>query len=143
MMEIREITQCDERIVEAVGRLMPQLSRTARVVRERLERVAADGRSRLLAAFCDGRAVGMLTVVWYDAPAGTRGWIEDVVVDEAYRRKGIGRALVRRAVEVARDAGIDTLTLTSRPSRTAARALYGSEGFEPCETGVYRLTMNK
>lgn len=143
MMEIREVTQCDEGLVEAVGRLMPQLSRTARVARERLERVVADGRSRLLAACHDGRVVGMLTVVWYAAPAGTRGWIEDVVVDQACRRMGIGRALVRRAVEVAREAGVDTLTLTSRPARAAARALYVSEGFEPCETGVYRWTMNK
>ncbi len=143
MMEIREITQCDEALVQTLGRLLPQLSTAARVVRERLERVAADERSRLLMAYSDGRAVGMLTVVWYAAPAGTRGWIEDVVVDAAYRNRGIGRALVRRAVDEARRAGVDTLTLTSRPSRTAARALYLSEGFEPCETGVFRLTMNK
>lgn len=143
MMDIREITQCDEVLFEALGRLMPQLSPTARAVRERLERVVADERSRLLVVYRDGLAVGMLTVVWYAAPAGTRGWIEDVVVDAAYRRMGIGRALVRQAVEVARRAGVDTLTLTSRPSRTAARALYASEGFEPCETGVFRLTMNK
>lgn len=143
MMDIREVTQCDEALFEALGRLLPQLSPTARVVRERLERVVADGRSQLLMAYSEGRAIGMLTVVWYAAPAGTRGWIEDVVVDAAYRRMGVGRALVRRAVEVARRAGVDTLTLTSRPSRTAARALYASEGFEPCETGVFRLTMNK
>ncbi len=143
MMEIREITQCDEALVEALGRLMPQLSAAARLVRERIERVAADERSRLLVAYGEGRAVGMLTVVWYAAPAGTRGWIEDVVVDAAYRQRGVGRALVRRAVEEARRAGVDTLTLTSRPSRTAARALYLSEGFEPCETGVFRMTMNK
>ncbi len=143
MMEIREITQCDEALVEELGLLLPQLSSAARVVRERLERVAADERSRLLVAYHEGRAVGMLTVVWYAAPAGTRGWIEDVVVDAAYRNMGIGRALVRRAVDEARRAGVDTLTLTSRPSRTAARALYLSEGFEPCETGVFRLTMNK
>ncbi len=143
MMEIQEITQCDEALVEALGRLLPQLSATAQLVRERMERVVADERSRLLVACCEGRMVGMLTVVWYAAPAGTRGWIEDVVVDAAYRNRGVGRALVRRAVEEARRAGVDTLTLTSRPSRTAARALYMSEGFEPRETGVFQLTMNK
>lgn len=143
MMEIQEITQCDEALIEALGRLLPQLSATAQLVRERMERVVADERSRLLVACCEGRMAGMLTVVWYAAPTGTRGWIEDVVVDAAYRNRGVGRALVRRAVEEARRAGVDTLTLTSRPSRTAARALYMSEGFEPCETGVFRLTMNK
>lgn len=143
MIEIREIKRCDEALIGVLERLLPQLSPTARVVRERIERVVADGRSRLLLACCEGRAVGMLTVVWYAAPAGTRGWIEDVAVDAAYRRMGVGRALVRRAVELAREAGVDTLTLTSRPSRTAARALYASEGFRPCETGVFRLTMNE
>ena len=44
-------------------------------------------------------------------------------------------AAVRRSAEL----GIDTLSLTSAPRRTAARTLYRSEGFREAETTLFRL----
>jgi ribosomal protein S18 acetylase RimI-like enzyme len=69
-----------------------------------------------------------------------RAWIEDVVVDDAARGKGVGAALNERAIEVARGLGARTVDLTSRPSREAANRLYQRLGFEPRETNVYRFT---
>ena len=79
----------------------------------------------------------MLSLVWYDVPSGRKGWIEDVVVDAAVRRRGVGEALLEEALRIARCEGVERLQLTSSPSREAARALYRKLGFEEMETGVF------
>lgn len=85
------------------------------------------------------QVVGMLTLNTCMSPTGKRGWIEDVVVDEAYRGKALGRKLVDHAIGLARERGLQTLMLTSKPKRIAANALYRSVGFEPKDTNVYKM----
>ena len=63
---------------------------------------------------------------------------EDVVVDERLRRKGIGEALTRLALERARLAGAPWVDLTSNPARLDANRLYQRMGFEPRNTNLYR-----
>src|SRR5262245_39111901 len=87
------------------------------------------------------RIVGMLTLVVFRIPTGVRAWIEDVVVDEAARGRGVGEALTLAAVELARSAGARSVELTSRPTREAANRLYRRLGFEERETNVLRLTL--
>lgn len=102
----------------------------------------------------DGQLAGMLTLTRCHTLSRSKFWIEDVIVDPTYRGQGVGRALVHAAVEYVRTSvehehatGESTtgcerkpsLYLTSNPSRTAARALYRSEGFEEYETGVFRI----
>lgn len=83
---------------------------------------------------------GMLTLTICHTLAGSKYWIEDVVVDPAHRGKGIGRALVRAAVNyVKENEPFPTIYLTSNPSRVTARSLYMSEGFEEYDTGVFRI----
>ena len=66
-------------------------------------------------------------------------WIEDVVIDEAYRGKGLSKMLVRHAIDFVKSQGIPALMLTSNPKRTAANKLYQTMGFEQKETNVYRM----
>jgi ribosomal protein S18 acetylase RimI-like enzyme len=63
--------------------------------------------------------------------------IEDVVVDGNARRRGIAEALVRRALDLARDAGADGVSLTSNPQRIAANHLYQALGFQLRQTNPY------
>jgi ribosomal protein S18 acetylase RimI-like enzyme len=70
-----------------------------------------------------------------------RAWIEDVVVDESARGRGVGEALNREALDRARGLGAKTVDLTSRPSREAANRLYQRLGFEPRETNIYRYSL--
>jgi ribosomal protein S18 acetylase RimI-like enzyme len=93
----------------------------------------------VLVARVDGEIVGASTVVVFPIPTGTRAWIEDVVVDEAARGRGVGAALIREAVRLARASGARTVDLTSRPSRRAANRLYERLGFELRDSNVYRL----
>ena len=57
--------------------------------------------------------------------------ITNVQVDTAFRRQGIARALMIKAMEYARAAGGERFTLEVRASNTPAIALYESLGFMP------------
>ena len=87
-----------------------------------------------------GEITGMLTLTRCHTLTRCKYWIEDVIVDDRFRRKGIGRALVKAAVDHVRNIEEHPrIYLTSNPSRSSARALYRSEGFEEYETGVFRI----
>jgi len=85
-----------------------------------------------------GRIIGALTLAVYRVPTGIRSIIEDVIVDEAARGQGIGEALTRRALEIAKEAGAAHVTLTSNPIREAANRLYLRVGFKKRETNAYQ-----
>jgi len=69
------------------------------------------------------------------------GRIRAVAVHPDQRRRGVGRALVRRGVEEAAGRGFGKLMLTVLGSNTRAIALYHSEGFhiEGRLRGEFRL----
>jgi len=60
----------------------------------------------------------------------------DLAVDEASRRRGVGRELVARVLGEARESGARLVLLEVRRSNAAAIALYRSAGFT--ENGVRR-----
>ena len=90
-LEVRQVTEVTDSLLEAFGRLMPQLSpRLEAPSGERLRAVAANPSAALFTAESGGAVVGALTLVWYDVPSGRKAWIEDVVVDAAARGFGAG-----------------------------------------------------
>ena len=104
------------------------------------ELLAGDSFWLFVAEDADGELAGMLTLTRCHTLSRSKFWIEDVIVDPTYRGQGVGRDLVHAAVEYVKDYRQgSSLYLTSNPSRTAARALYRSEGFEEYNTGVFRI----
>jgi ribosomal protein S18 acetylase RimI-like enzyme len=139
-VEVEVVRSVGDELVEAFGRLLPQLSRSAEPLgAEALHALATWPGNHLLVARVDGLILGTLTLVTFPIPTGLRAWIEDVVVDEAARGHGVGAALTREAVRIAHAAGARTVDLTSRPSRAAANRLYERLGFEVRDSKVYRL----
>ena len=142
MIEIREATEVDDVLLEALGRLIPQLSNSSPAPSSvELSEIVKSDASILLVAEEHGVVLGMMTLVVFRIPTGVRAWIEDVVVDEAARGRGVGEALNRVAIERACEAGARTIDLTSRPSREAANRLYDRLNFEQHDTNVYRLDL--
>ena len=138
-MNIIEISEYSEEILSALNELLPQLSSSASPLSDAfLLRVIQSESSHLLMAEEDGQFYGSLTLAVFVIPTGTRAWIEDVVVSEDSRGKGVGRLLSERAVNLANELGAKTIDLTSRPSREAANSLYKKIGFVQRETNVYR-----
>ena len=131
-----------DELVAAFARLVPQLSATTGPPgRTALEQIVGSPAVTLLVARAGGTIVGTLTLAMFPIPTGFRAWIEDVVVDEAARGKGVGGALTSEAIVLARAAGARTVDLTSRPARKAAGRLYERAGFEERDTRVYRYRM--
>ncbi len=80
------------------------------------------------------------------------GVIHDVVVDEEYRKQGIGTFLMNRAIALARTSKFTHVELRSKRARTAIGHLCQSLGFtlleaadpgDPDSTNLYRLTLSK
>jgi len=140
LVQILEVTEVTSELVTAFERLMPQLSSSnPPPTPADLEDLVQSQASVLLVAIEEGFVYGSLTLVLFRIPTGLRAWIEDVVVDESARGKGVGRLLNEEAIERARQAGATTVDLTSRPSREAANRLYQRLGFEQRSTNVYRI----
>jgi ribosomal protein S18 acetylase RimI-like enzyme len=142
-VRVEEARAVDDELVDAFARLIPQLSRSnPPPTKAELDEIARSQASRLLVALDDtGAIVGSLTLVLFRIPTAIRAWIEDVVVDESARGRGVGEALNREALRVAADAGARTVDLTSRPSREAANRLYQRLGFKERDTNVYRIEL--
>lgn len=140
---VRELSSASDitpDVVDAFARLIPQLSSSSPApTTEQLVEMAEAGADHLLVALdADGTILGSMTLVVFRIPTGVRAWIEDVVVDEAARGRGVGEALNRTALDLAYSLGSKTVDLTSRPSREAANRLYQKLGFELRSTNVYR-----
>ena len=89
------------------------------------ERVLEAG-GRIFMAEADGRPVGMMML----EPFGN-GVAEPFKfgVLEAYRNRGMGKALMEATIDAARAMGVHTLVLTSHHSLKAALHIYESYGF--------------
>src|ERR1700744_1573036 len=106
-LRIVEVRDSFEGLLAAVRALTGQLSTSAQPPTDaQLEEIIASPACRLLVARGGGDEIlGMLTLVLFRTPTGLRTWIEDVVVDEAARGRGVARLLLAEAVTRARHAG--------------------------------------
>lgn len=142
-MQIEIATRADEELYEAFQRLVPQMTQNnPPPTREFLETLINEPSSTLLLARAgNGVVVGALTLAVYRVPTGVRSIIEDVIVDISARGQGIGQALVKKAIEVAKEKGAKNLVLTANPTRVAANQLYLKMGFHKRETNAYLMKL--
>ena len=140
MFIVRATTVTDE-LVDAITRLMPQLKlKYSLPTRSEIEALVGSKTSVLLVVRSPDQhspIVGMLTLLVNRVPSGIRAHVEDIVVDEAMRGQGIGEALIRHALNVAREAGANGVGLTTNPRREAANRLYQRMGFNRWKTNIY------
>lgn len=126
----------------ALATLMPQLNPALAIpTREHLAALLADPAITLLVVRDGATIVAIATVIVYTSPAWVKARIEDVVVDQAVRGRGVGEALVRECLSVARKRGASVVELQSARRREAANRLYPRLGFELRDSNVYRITL--
>lgn len=141
MVEVTVASEATDELHAAMERLVPQLSSSnPPPTFDELDRVCRHEANAFFVATDETGILGVLTLVVFPIPTGIRAWIEDVIVDDAARGKGVGRLLNERAIEHAFAQGAITVDLTSRPSREAANRLYQRIGFVARETNVYRYS---
>jgi GNAT superfamily N-acetyltransferase len=117
----------------AIALLLTQLGypSDADAVEERLDRLRVVG-DRVVVAQVDSEVVGLAHLqvtpaLERERPAGKVGAL---VVDEAHRGRGVGRALVAAVEHEARLRGCELLFLTTSEGRDDAHAFYEQVGFE-------------
>ena len=132
-LTIRDAVPAD---ADAIATLLDQLGypADAEAVDARLERLRVVG-DRVVVAEVDGRPVGLAHLqvapaIERDRPAAKIGAL---VVDQAHRGSGIGRALVEAMETEARTRGCELLFLTTAARRKDAHVFYERVGLE--ETG--------
>jgi ribosomal protein S18 acetylase RimI-like enzyme len=143
---IERVQRATQELVDAFRALLPELSeRRTSLSEAELDEIAAAPSNRLLVArHAESRTiVGSATVVLIRIPSGWRARLESVIVHPTARGKGIGEALCRRALQIAREEGVAAVDLTSMPSRAAANRLYGRLGFVRRDTNVYRVELSE
>ena len=141
-IRVEVLSEVTDEVVEAFGRLLPQLSRSAKPLdAAAIKALVASPEVMVLLARSDGRIAGSLSLVLFQIPTGRRAWIEDVVTDEAARGQGIGSLLTREAIRLAKEYGARTVDLSTRPAREAAGRLYEREGFRQRDTRMYRYSL--
>jgi ribosomal protein S18 acetylase RimI-like enzyme len=142
-MQIEIVNEATIELYDAFQRLVPQLTNNNPPPSlNDLTALVRDPASTLMVARGDaGKIIGALTLTVYRVPTGVRSIIEDVIVDNSARGGGVGEALMKRAVEIARERGASNISLTCNPMREAANKLYQRMGFKKRETNAYQIKL--
>jgi len=105
-------------------------------------RILAQPDRQLLVAEVGGHVVGTTDLlIVQNLTHGGAPWaiVENVVVDEAVRRCGVGSALITEMARLCEEAGCYKMQLLSNKHRTQAHRFYQSVGFEAVAEGFRRF----
>ena len=140
-MILGRVSEVTEELYHALQRLIPQLGvhKIPPTLAELIALIKSESSILLIARYPDeeGEVSGILTLTIYRVPTGLRSVVEDLVVDDKMRGHGIAEALLRYAIDLAREAGAKGMSLTSNPQRVSANRLYQRLGFKKRETNAY------
>ncbi|MBX3081340.1 MAG: GNAT family N-acetyltransferase [Anaerolineae bacterium] len=127
MIEVRTLTLDDYDAMMTVWKASGlKIRPTGRESREQMERQMSVGVQTILGAFVDGQLAGVVLAT-HDS---RKGWINRLGVADAYKRHGVGRALVQAAEDCLHQQGITVIGALVEHQNEASRSLFESEGFE-------------
>ena len=69
--------------------------------------------------------------------------IDNVSVKEGFRKRGYGKQLLNKAVNLARELKVDSVELVVNKDNKVAKRLYGKVGFKKANKDYYRLILRK
>ncbi|QCX00004.1 GNAT family N-acetyltransferase [Aggregatimonas sangjinii] len=139
-IELLQSTKLTLSIQDQVSKIYEQLN--PNIVQRPLVQILQNENKVIVAVCREQEAViGIALLATYTVISGHRGMVEDVVVDEAHRGKGIGRKLMQKLLEEAKYRNLDEVLLFTGHHRSAAINLYKSLGFTLRESGLYNLKL--
>jgi GNAT superfamily N-acetyltransferase len=142
MVSVEAATAATRELEEVLARLLPQLNADLVVPDAKRVRVLIEDPAVTVLLARDGDdVVGTATVIVYTTPFWIKARIDEVVVDQAARGKGVGEALVKACLDVARKRGAQVAELQSGRQRDVANRLYRRMGFRLRDSNLYRMTL--
>ena len=129
-----------------INNLLPQIAQKPHLLsmKELRQVVNHDSCNVIIARTLIGKRmtiVGMSALTLVYIPTGLITTIEDVIVDEKYRGRGIGRKLTQKMIDIAKKKKAKHISLTTNPAREAANAMYQKMGFFRKDTNYYRINL--
>lgn len=97
-----------------------------------------------LIAFEEDRPVGLAILIRIPKLDDRCGvlYLDELHVLAPWRRRGIGKALMERAIALTRDVGLAALRLLTREENAPARALYEAMGMTSGKSLLYQLRVD-
>lgn len=134
------ITPAEPEDAGALASLCAQLGypATSDQLTERLERITTrQHHAVFVARRSDQRVVGWVHIFLRPLLIADLGAaLGGLVVDETLQTRGIGKQLMERAEQWARQQGCTMIWVRSRSTRLAAHAFYKSSGYKPTKTSL-------
>lgn len=135
-----QLLRADATALQQMNALLLQLSsRGYQMQPATLASLVRDEHNTVIVARDGATIVGMITLVALHQATGRKGYIEDLVVDERYRGRGLGKQLMLAALGRAKDLQLDSLEMKSETYRQDANAMYQKMGFNQKEANVYTV----
>ncbi len=146
MFEVEILKEANEKTLAAMNHLTAQLSLSATppkpMTLEELREMLDQKNFYQLVIKNKDVVIAGLNVYITRIPTGLIAEAEDLVVDEPYRMWGLGRILMDRAIEIAKEHKSKHISHRTSPKRADANKLYLAMGFKHLETNFYRINLN-
>lgn len=126
---------------EDVVKLVDQLDPTATVTEQSLYKAMFNGYVSKVEE--NGKLLGMGWIFPRQTMLRKQAVIEDMIVDESQRGKGLGEKILKNLIKWAKKQGVEVIELTTNPKRIAANSLYQKIGFKFHPTNHYLLDLRK
>jgi len=153
MIKIKLLKEDLSKYADKLNDLLHQLSPNSDpFIKEEFLEFYKDDDFYIFGAFDSDELVGIATITFFATLSNLTAEIDDVVVDEKYRGRGISTLLIQKLLDTARGLVKKNnkklrISLTSRPSREEANHLYKKIGFRLLAaatdggTNYYRLVI--
>ena len=87
------------------------------------------------------KIIGFQMLYFVRIPSGVFAALEDLFVEETYRKWGAGPMLMTYAIDFAEKGGARHISLRTNPKRIEANKLYQQLGFHLMPTNFYRINL--
>ena len=142
-VSILKVGDMSSRIADDLTRLLRQVRRDTNILVSAAEwrGIIRQANIRIFIIRLAGRVVAMAILRWHQLPGRKVAFVDDVVVDVAYRRKGLGTKLLKTIKNWGGSHHLRHVDFTSGRDRKAGLAFYLALGWRRRDTTVYRLSL--